>query len=157
MGVRGELFSARVKSKNDRRTYFFNVKENRNNDVFVTVVESKKAGEGESFDRHQVVVFEEDLQLFRKGIDTVLEYLESRQGGRRRDGGGHGRSGGGGGRSHDGRERRERDGSGRDGRSRDGGAGERKPTRLRRRTPDEVQPKEQAPESPPADESSDDT
>lgn len=82
MGVRGELFSARVKSKNDRRTYFFNVKENRNNDVFVTVVESKKTGEGEVFDRHQVVVFEEDIRLFRKGLDTVLEFLESREGSR---------------------------------------------------------------------------
>lgn len=82
MGVRGELFSARVKSKNDRRTYFFNVKENRNNDVFVTVVESKKTGEGEAFDRHQVVVFEEDIRLFRKGLDTVLEFLESREGSR---------------------------------------------------------------------------
>lgn len=79
MGVRGELFSARVKSKNDRRTYFFNVKENRNNDVFVTVVESKKTGEGEVFDRHQVVVFEEDLRLFRKGLDTVLDFLDQRE------------------------------------------------------------------------------
>ena len=78
MAVRGELFSARVKSKNDRRTYFFNVKENRNRDVFVTVVESKKTGDGENFDRHQVVVFEEDLRTFRKGIDTVLDYLDSR-------------------------------------------------------------------------------
>ncbi len=107
MGVRGELFSARVKSKNDRRTYFFNVKENRNNDVFVTVVESKKTGEGEAFDRHQVVVFEEDLRLFRKGLDTVLEYLESREGS-----------------------------SGpRDRKPRGGGKGERKPVRLKRREP----------------------
>jgi hypothetical protein len=105
MGVRGELFSARVKSKNDRRTYFFNVKENRNNDVFVTVVESKKTGEGEAFDRHQVVVFEEDLRLFRKGLDTVLEYLDSREGSR-------GSSGG---------------------RARGKPKGERKPVRLRRR------------------------
>ncbi|MFW5694215.1 MAG: DUF3276 family protein [Alkalispirochaeta sp.] len=107
MGVRGELFSARVKSKNDRRTYFFNVKENRNNDVFVTVVESKKSGEGEAFDRHQVVVFEEDLRLFRKGLDTVLEFLESRDGGR---------------------------GTG-DRRSRSPHTGDRKPVRLKRRAP----------------------
>lgn len=107
MGVRGELFSARVKSKNDRRTYFFNVKENRNNDVFVTVVESKKTGEGEVFDRHQVVVFEEDLHLFRKGLDTVLEFLESREGAR----------------------------SSSKGRSRGAPKSERKPVRLRRREP----------------------
>jgi hypothetical protein len=94
-----------VKSKNDRRTYFFNVKENRNNDVFVTVVESKKTGEGEAFDRHQVVVFEEDLRLFRKGLDTVLEFLESREGS-------HGASGG---------------------RPRGKPKGDRKPVRLRRR------------------------
>ena len=79
MGVRGELFSARVQSKNDRRTYFFNVKENRNSDVFVTVVESKKLGE-EAFDRHQIVVFEDDLRLFRKGLDAVLDYIDSREG-----------------------------------------------------------------------------
>ncbi len=107
MGVRGELFSARVKSKNDRRTYFFNVKENRNNDVFVTVVESKKTGEGEAFDRHQVVVFEEDLRLFRKGLDTVLEFLDSREGS-----------------------------SGtRGGRPQGGAKGDRKPVRLKRREP----------------------
>ena len=79
MGVRGELFSARVRSKNDRRTYFFNVKENRSHDVFVTIVESKKQEGAETFDRHQVVVFEEDLSLFRKGLETVLEFLNERE------------------------------------------------------------------------------
>lgn len=117
MGVRGELFSARVKSKNDRRTYFFNVKENRNNDVFVTVVESKKTGEGEVFDRHQVVVFEEDIRLFRKGLDTVLEFLESRDGGRSSAGGRD---------STGGRPRGAPKGA-------KGPKGERKPVRLRRR------------------------
>lgn len=80
MGVRGELFSARVHSKNDRRTYFFNLKENRNHDLFLTVVESKKQDGAETFDRHQIVVFEEDLGLFRKGLETVLEYIQSREG-----------------------------------------------------------------------------
>ncbi len=91
MGVRGELFSARVRSKNDRRTYFFNVKENRNHDVFVTIVESKKQEGAETFDRHQVVVFEEDLSLFRKGLETVLEFLHEREraGGGRTDDGPH--------------------------------------------------------------------
>ena len=79
MGVRGELFSARVRSKNDRRTYFFNVKENRNHDVFVTIVESKKQEGAETFDRHQVVVFDEDLSLFKKGLETVLEFLHERE------------------------------------------------------------------------------
>ncbi len=83
MGVRGELFSARAKSRNDRRTYFFNVKENRRNDVFLTIVESKKQEGSEQFDRHQIVVFEDDIEIFQKGLETIVEFLESRKRGKR--------------------------------------------------------------------------
>ncbi|MFA7565904.1 MAG: DUF3276 family protein, partial [Alkalispirochaeta sp.] len=82
MGVRGELFSARARSRNDRRTYFFNVKENRRNDLFLTIVESKKLEGSEQFERHQIVVFEDDIELFKKGLDTVMEYLDSRDKGK---------------------------------------------------------------------------
>lgn len=75
MGVRGELFSARVRSSNDRRTYFFNLKENRNRDLFLTIVESKKTESGEEHERHQVVLFEEDLYLFQKGLDSVMAFI----------------------------------------------------------------------------------
>ncbi len=80
MGVRGELFSARVRSKNDRRTYFFNVKENRHHDLFLTIVESKKLENSDEFERHQIVVFEDDLSLFEQGLETVMKFLsENRQ------------------------------------------------------------------------------
>jgi hypothetical protein len=79
MGVRGELFSARVRSGNDRRTYFFNLKENRTRDLFLTIVESKKQEQSEEFERHQIVVFEEDLPAFRKGLETVLEYISDQK------------------------------------------------------------------------------
>lgn len=79
MGVRGEVFSARVRSNNDRRTYFFNVKENRNRDLFVTIVESKKGEGAVEFERHQVVVFEDDLREFAKGFDQVMRFFEERR------------------------------------------------------------------------------
>jgi len=79
MGVRGELFSARVRSNNDRCTYFLNVKENRNRDLFLTIVESKKQENGEEFERHQVVVFEDDLHLFSKGMERVMEFIHDRR------------------------------------------------------------------------------
>ncbi|TVR69755.1 MAG: DUF3276 family protein [Spirochaetaceae bacterium] len=79
MGVRGELFSARVRSSNDRRTYFLNLKENRNKDLFLTIVESKKSENGEEFERHQVVLFEEDLYLFNKGLESVMEFINKRR------------------------------------------------------------------------------
>jgi hypothetical protein len=39
MGIRGELYTNQVNL--DNRSYFFNVKENRNGDVFLQIVESK--------------------------------------------------------------------------------------------------------------------
>lgn len=90
MGVRGELFSARVRSNNDRRTYFFNLKENRNRDLFLTVAESKKQEGSDEFERHQIVVFEDDLANFERGLQAVLDYIrENRRPGaphRREDG-----------------------------------------------------------------------
>lgn len=79
MGLRGEVFSWRVTSANDRRTYFLNLKENRTGDLYLTIVESKKHGE-EDFDRHQVMVFEEDLGSFRVGMEKVFGFIEERKG-----------------------------------------------------------------------------
>lgn len=73
MGVRGELFTTEISLEN--RTYFFNVKENRTGDVFLQVVESKNM-EGTGFDRHAIVVFEDDMQKFLQGLETTLKFVE---------------------------------------------------------------------------------
>lgn len=73
MGMRGELYTTQVFLEN--RTYFFNVKENRNGDVFLQIVESKSK-DGADFDRHQIAVFAEDMQQFLQGIDKSLSFIE---------------------------------------------------------------------------------
>lgn len=73
MGVRGELFTTQVIL--DNRSYFFNVKENRTGDVFLQVVESKNKN-GEEFDRHAIVVFEDDAQKFLKGLNESLSFID---------------------------------------------------------------------------------
>lgn len=73
MGVRGELFSSRVSV--DGRTYFFNVKENRNGDVFLAIVESKPT-ETETFDRRSIVVFKDNLREFLKSFEKALEAMD---------------------------------------------------------------------------------
>jgi hypothetical protein len=79
MGLRGEVFSTRANS--EKRTYFFNVKENRNGDLFLNIVESKKHGE-EGFERHSVMVFEEDIEefidSFQKAADFVVRNRKKR-------------------------------------------------------------------------------
>ncbi len=72
MGIRGELYTKQVNL--DNRSYFFNVKENRNGDVFLQIVESKiKDGQD---DRRAIVVFDEDMQKFLSGIDDTLKFIE---------------------------------------------------------------------------------
>ena len=73
MGIRGELFSSRFASEG--RTYFFNVKQNRNGDVFLSIVESKPS-EGESFDRRSIVVFGEDMEGFLKTFQGALKFMD---------------------------------------------------------------------------------
>ncbi|MBN2353930.1 MAG: DUF3276 family protein [Spirochaetales bacterium] len=76
MGVRGELFSTRAVS--GRRTYFFNVKENRNGDIFLNIVESKKNGEQE-FERHSIIVFREDLDGFVESFEKAVAFVKTKK------------------------------------------------------------------------------
>ncbi|MEJ5185064.1 MAG: DUF3276 family protein [Rectinemataceae bacterium] len=73
MGIRGELFSTKFNCEG--RTYFFNVKQNRNGDLFLTVVESKPT-ETETFDRRSIVVFNENLEGFMRALRTAAGYME---------------------------------------------------------------------------------
>ena len=77
MAQRGELFSARADT--DKRTYFFNVKENRVGDMFLNIVESRKrdfpgGGHRDGFERQSVVIYEEDLRAFVDALDRALDY-----------------------------------------------------------------------------------
>jgi len=73
MGIRGELFSTKVSCEG--RTYFFNVKQNRMGDVFLSIVESKPT-EADSFDRRSIVIFRDDLRGFLKAFQATLGYME---------------------------------------------------------------------------------
>lgn len=73
MGLRGELFSTRMAC--DGRTYFFNVKENRVGDLFLTIVESKPTETGD-FDRRSVVVFQDSAADFLKALSQSLEAMQ---------------------------------------------------------------------------------
>ena len=72
MGIRGEVFS--TKTSTGKRTYFFNIKENRHGDLFLNMVESKKQLDS-SFERHSMIVFEEDLETFMDGLTQAVDFL----------------------------------------------------------------------------------
>jgi len=77
MGTRGEIFS--TKADTDKRTYFFNVKENRFGDHFLNIVESRRIGEEtDRFERRQIIVFKEDLAAFLEGMEKAVAFMRRR-------------------------------------------------------------------------------
>jgi hypothetical protein len=75
MGTRGEVFSS--KADTAKRTYFFNVKENRMGDVFLNIVETKKSGETQfEQERRQIVVFKDDLAVFMNGLAAAAKFIK---------------------------------------------------------------------------------
>ena len=75
MGTRGEVFSS--KSSTAKRTYFFNVKENRTGDLFLNIVESKKSEE-DRFERRSIIVFKEDLPSFMEAFQAAVTFVKGR-------------------------------------------------------------------------------
>ena len=79
MGQRGELFSSYFRT--EEKTYFFNVKENRQRDVFLNIVESKKREVSSisgtvNFDRSSIIIFEESITEFIRGFDGAIKFFQ---------------------------------------------------------------------------------
>lgn len=67
-----------------KRTYFFDVKATRSNDLYLTVTESKKTfQDGEpSFQKHKIFLYKEDFEKFSDALTEVIEKIsELREGG----------------------------------------------------------------------------
>ena len=79
---RDEIFSKAVRA--GKRTYFFDVKATRKNDLFLTITESKKMlnSNGQSFfEKHKVFLYKEDLDKFSNGLAEAVEFLKEKLGG----------------------------------------------------------------------------
>ncbi len=78
----GEVFSKRVKA--GKRTYFFDVKETKAGEYYITLTESKKRFNEESgkffFEKHKIFLYKEDYSKFQNGLNDVLEFIQENQG-----------------------------------------------------------------------------
>ena len=52
--------------------------------MFLQVVESKMS-EGVGFDRHSVVVFEDEMRVFLQGLDKCIEFIEKNRATRQKE------------------------------------------------------------------------
>lgn len=68
-----EIYSKVVRA--GKRTYFFDIKATKANELYITLTESKKIfnDEGQSnFEKHKIFLYNEDFEKFKEGFEDVL-------------------------------------------------------------------------------------
>lgn len=70
------VYSKRIKA-GKRRTYFFDVRETRGNDYYLTITESRKRFDSDGYDRHKIFLYKEDFNKFVKGLAEAVDYVKT--------------------------------------------------------------------------------
>ena len=74
---REDVYSKVVRA--GKRTYFFDVRSTRGNDLFLTITESKKRTHENgqvSYEKHKIFIYKEDFEKFVEGMHDALDELE---------------------------------------------------------------------------------
>lgn len=76
---RDEVFSKAVKA--GKRTYFFDVKETKAGDKYLTITESKRKFNNEdgsfTYEKHKIFLYKEDQDKFLKTLQGVMNFIET--------------------------------------------------------------------------------
>lgn len=76
---REEIFSRVVRA--GKRTYFFDVKETRNKERYLTITESKRRFNNENgkffYEKHKLFLYKEDFEKFSNGLAEVIDFIET--------------------------------------------------------------------------------
>lgn len=70
------VYSQRIRA-GKRRTYFFDVRETRGNDYYLTITESRKKFNEDGYDRHKIFLYKEDFNKFLKGFTEAIDYVKT--------------------------------------------------------------------------------
>ena len=70
------VYSKRIRA-GKRRTYFFDVRETRGNDYYLTITESRKRFDSDGYDRHKIFLYKEDFNKFLKALTEAVDYVKT--------------------------------------------------------------------------------
>ncbi|MBR5468999.1 MAG: PUR family DNA/RNA-binding protein [Paludibacteraceae bacterium] len=76
------VFSKAIKA--GKRIYYLDVKKSRNEEMFLSVTESKKKIVGDdasqvSFEKHKIFLYKEDFEKFMDGMREVIDFIQENQ------------------------------------------------------------------------------
>ena len=69
------VFSTKVKAGR-RRTYFFDVRQTKGSDYYITLTESTKKFNGDGYERHKIFLYKEDFNRFAEGLQDAINYVK---------------------------------------------------------------------------------
>lgn len=76
---RDEIFSLSVRA--GKRTYFFDVKETRSEEKYLTITESKRRFSNEQgkffYEKHKIFLYKEDFRKFMDGLYGAIDFIET--------------------------------------------------------------------------------
>ena len=76
------VYSRSVKA--GKRIYYLDVRKARNNDLYLSITESKRRqseeGEAPSFEKHKVFLYKEDFAHFTEGLQNVISFVQNQLG-----------------------------------------------------------------------------
>lgn len=70
------VYSRKVKA-GKRRTYFFDVRQTKGSDYFITITESTRRFEDEGYSRHKIFLYKEDFNRFIENLTDVVEHVKT--------------------------------------------------------------------------------
>ena len=70
------VYSNKVRA-GKRRTYFFDVKQTRGDDYYITLTESTRKFNGNGFTRHKIFLYKEDFNRFLKGLQDAVNHVKT--------------------------------------------------------------------------------
>lgn len=70
------VFSKKVRA-GKRRTYFFDVRQTKGDDYYLTLTESTRRINGDGYERHKIFLYKEDFNRFQGGLDEAINYIKT--------------------------------------------------------------------------------
>lgn len=76
---KNEVLSRAVKA--GKRTYFFDVKSTRTDELYLTITESKRKFNAETgtffYEKHKVFLYKEDFEKFQNALAGVIDFIQT--------------------------------------------------------------------------------
>ncbi len=69
------VYSAKVRA-GKRRTYFFDIRQTKGADYFLTLTESTKRFNGDGYERHKLFLYKEDINRFVEGLEEAVKFFK---------------------------------------------------------------------------------